>query len=91
MAQRGDLAGLVVRAGAGFHRHQSSRLARQIEPDCANLTHGRLLCSGVFNTSTLALRCRQGASVPSLWVELGHRLAAINRTFGDLPETGLHE
>jgi hypothetical protein len=26
-----------------------------------------------------------------LGVEPGHGLAAMNRTFGDLPETGLHE
>src|SRR5665213_1807275 len=58
----------------------------QIKADCANFTHGRLLCSGVFNTSTLALRCRQGASTPSLsgtsrgseFNLLGHREGVVD-------------
>jgi hypothetical protein len=35
-----------------------------IQTDCDNLRHGRLP-QVVFNTSTLAHRCRQGASTPS--------------------------
>ncbi|MCM3681278.1 hypothetical protein, partial [Sphingomonas paucimobilis] len=38
----------------------------QIDADCANLAHGRLL-QWCFNTSTLAHRCRQGASTPTLF------------------------
>ncbi len=61
---------------------------RIFQPNCANFNHGRLLCSGVFNTSTLALRCRQGASTPSLVgtnptrnsTLSGHRIAALFRT-----------
>jgi len=46
----------------------------QIEPYCANLTRGRLL-QWCFNTSTLAHRCRQRASTPTVLV--GCRLAAV--------------
>lgn len=37
---------------------------RNIQPNRANLCHGRVLLV-VFNTSTVAHRCRQGASTPS--------------------------
>ena len=41
----------------------------QIDADCANLAHGRLL-QWCFNTSTLAHRCRQGASTPTLLIAM---------------------
>ncbi|MDO9714325.1 recombinase family protein, partial [Paracraurococcus lichenis] len=40
---------------------------RNIEPDRASLSHGRLPWWSL-NTSTLAHRCRRGASTPSHWV-----------------------
>ena len=41
-------------------------MLRDIQPDRANLSHGRLPLSGAINTSTLAHRCRRGASTPSV-------------------------
>jgi hypothetical protein len=38
---------------------------RQIQPDCANLSHGRLPQVVLFNTSTVAHQGRWGASTPS--------------------------
>src|ERR1700682_6682122 len=50
---------------------------RQIQADCPNLAHGRLP-QVVFNTSTLAQRCRRGASTPSMppqeLVSIGERV-----------------
>src|SRR6185437_8512079 len=37
---------------------------RQIQPDCANFRHGRLR-QVMINDTTLAQRCRKGASTPS--------------------------
>jgi hypothetical protein len=39
-------------------------LLGDIQTDCGNFRHGRLP-EVVFNTSTLAHRCRRGASTPS--------------------------
>ena len=50
---------------------------RNIQPDRANLCHGRLLLV-VINTSTMAHRCRRGAST---WGNRGKRVAPFSRTW----------
>jgi hypothetical protein len=63
----------------------------QVEPDCDNLFHGRLLCSGVLNTSTLAHRCRRGASTPSTRVGFRNWGRARNQTLIAMPDSGRGE
>jgi hypothetical protein len=48
----------------------------QIEPDYANFTHGRLLCSGVLNTSTLALSMPSGGVHPIVIGTSAFRISA---------------
>lgn len=55
--------------------HAPENMLGNIQPDYANFQHGRLP-QVVFNTSTVAHRCRRGASAPSLTNQLVHSVGA---------------
>ncbi|MET3710864.1 hypothetical protein ABIC65_001566 [Sphingomonas trueperi] len=87
LALLGTMMGLAAPVGLAVRMENG---LGDIQPDCDSLRHGRLP-QWCFNTSTLAHRCRRGASTPSAFLktcrslspESGRLLHAQKRPFAN--------